>query len=241
MHRRNWSRLVMVGTGTLLSLVLSTACVQYEAEPFTGYTLPRVTGYTTGITNDWLYFNLHTGEVYNLDAPNQDIREGEQYERTDWDLAFCGYRLRTNSGTSGVGQGGAADLGYEGYNRWERVSQLPDTLTWAVDDSTVTVTMSRSDWNKYLIANSLDFDANPWFDPNNGPARTVTSANPILARSMTFTGPPPVYTPSFHTYVVRAADGVRYYKLQIISWYKADHELGDSGGEISYYVSPLEK
>lgn len=51
-----------------------------------------------------IYFNLRTGERFNTLSPNQDITEGEQKERTDWDLAFCGYRLRTNSGTSGIGQ-----------------------------------------------------------------------------------------------------------------------------------------
>ena len=214
-------------------------CVAYEAEPFTGKTLPRVTGYTTGVTNDWLYFNLRTGKAFNLSAPNQDIREGEQTARTDWDIAFCGYRLRTNSGTSGIGKGGAADLGYGDYDRWTSVSQLPASLEWAVDDSTVVITMSRKDWNQYLIAHHLDFDQNPWFDPNRGPATTNTSANPTLARAMTFSGPPPVHTPSFHTYVVRSADGKHYYKLQIISWYKGDVEIGDVGGQMSYYIEEL--
>ena len=46
--------------------VLTTAlssCVSYDAEEFTGKTLPRVTGYTTGVTNDWLYINLRTGNI----------------------------------------------------------------------------------------------------------------------------------------------------------------------------------
>ena len=99
--------------------------------------------------------------------------------------------------------------------------------------------MSRNDWNKYLIANHLNFEENPWFDPNKGPATTLTDANPILAKAMTFTGPPPVYAPSFHTYVVRTADGKRYFKLQLISWYKADTQIGDTGGQISYYCDEL--
>lgn len=97
-----------------------SSCVSYDAEEFTGKTLPRVTGYTTGITNDWLYINLRTGKIFNLDKPNGDIKEGEQRERTDWDIAFCGYRMRTNSGTSGNGKGGAADLGYGSYDTWKR-------------------------------------------------------------------------------------------------------------------------
>ena len=222
-----------------LLCLLFSACVEYDALPFTGKTLPRKSGYTTGVTNDWVYFNLRTGEVFNASGVGHDIKEGEQHDRTDWDLAFCGYVMRTNSGTSGIGQGGAADLGYGQYKKWEKVSQLPQNLEWTLDDKTVSVTMSQNDWNKYLIANGLDFNANPWFDPNNGPAKTKTHANPLLSQAMSFAGPPPVYTPSYHTYVVRTADGKRYFKLQIISWYDANVEIGDEGGRMSYYCDEL--
>jgi len=201
--------------------------------------LPRTTGYSTGVTNDWLYINLRTGQMFNRNKVNEDITEGEQKNRLDWDIAFCGYRLRTNSGTSGNGQGAAADLGNGQYEKWTTVAQLPADLQWAVDDHSVSITMSRNDWNKYLITNHLNFEENPWFDPNKGPATTLTDANPILAKAMTFTGPPPVYAPSFHTYVVRTADGKRYFKLQLISWYKADTQIGDTGGQISYYCDEL--
>lgn len=225
---------------TLLFCISLLSCVDYGAEPFTGKTLPRVTGYSTGVTNDWLYFNLRTGECFNEYSPNQDIPEGEQKDRIDWDLAFCGYRLRTNCGTSGIGLGGAADLGYGNYDKWTSLSQLPPDLDWVTDDSaSVYVTMSQNDWNKYLIAHNLDFNQHPWFDPNKGPAKQVVSANPVLANAMSFAGPPPVYTPSFHTYVVRTADGKRYFKLQIISWYNADVEIGGNGGEVSYYIDEL--
>lgn len=224
----------IIAAGALL-----TSCVDYDAQPFTGKELPRTTGYSTGVTNDWLYINLRTGQMFNRNKVNEDIAEGEQKNRLDWDIAFCGYRLRTNSGTSGNGLGAAADLGKGQYEKWTSVSQLPSDLQWAIDDHTVSITMSRKDWNRYLIANHLNFEENPWFDPNRGPATTLTDANPILAKAMTFTGPPPVYSPSFHTYVVRTADGKRYFKLQLISWYKANIKIGDTGGQISYYCDEL--
>jgi len=137
---------------TLLCNLLLVACVSYDAEPFIGKTLPRPTGYSTGVTEDWIYFNLRTGQQFNTSAPNKDITEGEQKDRIDWDLAFCGYRLRTNSGTSGVGKGGAADLQDNNYGRWTKVSELPEDLKWTIDnDNEVYVTMSRNDWNKYII------------------------------------------------------------------------------------------
>lgn len=228
----------------LLGCFLMLACVDYDdIQPFTGKTLPRKCGYSTGVTNDWIYFNLRTGKTYNAYGVNKEIREGQQRDSAavnmDWDLAFCGYAMRTNSGTSGPGKGGAADLGYGGYTSWTAVSQLPVSLEWVVDNGDVSVTMSLNDWNHYLVENGLDFDANPWFDPNNGPAQTKTNANPLLSKAITFSGPPPTYTPSFHTYVVRTADGQRYFKLQIVSWYDANVEIGDVGGMISYYCDEL--
>ena len=231
----------LYGMAVAVVMGLSAAsCVEYDALPFDGRTLPRKSGYTTGVTNDWLYFNLRTGEVFNRYKVGEDIKEGEQKDRLDWDIAFCGFVMRTNSGTSGCGKGGAADLGYGDYPKWTAVSQLPEDIRWTVDnDSTVNVTMSQNDWNHYLVENNMDFESNPWFDPNNGPAKTLTSANPVLYNAMTFAGPPPVYTPSFHTYVVRTADGKRFFKIQIISWYDANVEIGDEGGKMSYYCDEL--
>ena len=157
----------------------------------------------------------------------------------DWDLAFCGYRLRTNSGTSGRGLGGATDLGSGGYDKWTRAEQVEELDFVEDNDSTVSITMSQNDWNKYLLANGLDFDTHPWFDPNDGPATTLSSANPILAEALAFAGPPPVYTPSGHTYCVRTADGERFFKLMIVSWYDAEVEIGGEGGRISYYLDEL--
>jgi hypothetical protein len=101
------------------------------------------------------------------------------------------------------------------------------------------VTYSQIEWYRYLNANKMDLDDNPWFDPNRGPARTLTSANPLLDNSIAVSGPPMVYTPSYHTYVVRTADGKRYFKLQIVSWYNTYTEIDDTGGQISYYCDEL--
>ena len=224
----------------LLGCLTMFSCVDYDdIQPFTGKTLPRKSGYSTGVTNDWIYFNLRTGESFNTYTVNKDIKEGEQINRTDWDLAFCGYTMRTNSGTSGIGQGGAADLGYGGYDDWTSVSQLPSDLEWVVDTDDVRVTMSQNDWNPLPCGKQSGLRCQPVVRPHNGPATTETNANPLLSQAMSFSGPPPTYTPSFHTYVVRTADGERYFKIQIISWYDANVEIGDEGGRISYYCDEL--
>jgi len=233
-------KLFMVQGVILLMVLALTSCVEYDADPFTGKIMPRVTGYTTGVTNDWLYFNLRTGEVFNETAPSQDIEEGEQIDRTDWDLAFCGYHMRTNSGTSGNGEGGVIELGYGDYDNWTDISQFPANAEWITDTNTsVYLTYSQADWYHYLVENNMSFDDNPWFDPNSGPQRMLSSANSLLDEAMSLAGPPMVYTPSYYTYVVRTADGEQYFKLQIVSWYNTNTEIDDTGGQISYYCDEL--
>lgn len=228
-----------------LPLLLSSCVLdmEYDADEFDGKILPRITGYS-GIsqeTNDWIYFNLRTGEVFNRNYAGEDISEDGRYDRTDWDLAFCGYHLRTNSGTSGCGKGGAIDLGQGNYKGWTRVSQIPAGAEWVTDnDNSVYVTYSQKDWQSYVLHQGWELDDYPWFDPNSGPQRTLTSANPLLENAIVLSGPPMTYTPNYHTYVIRTADGGRYFKLQIVSWYNTYTEIDDSGGELSYYIDELQ-
>lgn len=228
----------------IFPLLLSSCVldVEYDADDFDGKILPRITGYS-GIsqeTNDWMYFNLRTDEVFNRNYAGEDIKEDEHYDRSDWDLAFCGYHLRTNSGTSGCGKGGAIDLGPGNYKSWNYVAQLPANAEWTTDnDSTVYVTYSQKDWQSYVIRQGWDLNDYPWFDPNSGPQRTLTSANPLLENAIVLAGPPMTYTPNYHTYVIRCADGEHYFKLQIVSWYNTYTEIDDTGGELSYYIDEL--
>ena len=225
----------------LLLILFSTySCVKYDAYPFEGKILPRITGYSTGVTNDWLYFNLRTGQIFNATAPNQDIIEDSQYNRMDWDIAFCGYHMRTNSGTSGIGSGGAIDLGYGNYDNYTFISQLPNDAVWITDtNSDVYVTYSQADWYRYLVANNLNFDENPWFDPNKGPQQKLTSGNPLLEKNMSVSGPPMAFTPSYNTYIIRTADENRFFKIQIVNWYNVYTEIDDTGGQLSYYCDEL--
>ena len=216
---------------------LCMACVKYEALPWTGKVLPRRSGYVNEVTNDWIYYNLRTGEIFNAYQVNSDIREEEQKTRTDWDLAFCGNKLRTNSGTSGNGRGGVADMGFQGYDRWTHKSQIPHDVEWVTDTNNISITMSQREWVSYTVANNIT--GIPWFDPNKGPQQTKTSASPLLNKALVFSGPPPSYLPSFHTYVIRTADGAHYFKLQIVSWYDESIEIGETGGRISFYCDEL--
>lgn len=227
--------------------MLLGGCVHYDADEFEGKVMPRATGAYTGVTDDWLYFNLRTGEAFNLSAPNQDITEGDQLKRLDWDIAFCGAHIRTNGGTSGPGKGAAADLGFGDYDHWQGRAQIPGEVKWVEDDTTsVYVTYSQREWYNYVNTHYLkpdgtpDNDGHPWFDPNRGPARRLTSGNPLLEQCIKIEGPPMTYTPSYHVYVIRCADGVRCFKLQVVSWFNQQSSIDDEGGgQMSYYIDEL--
>lgn len=54
----------------------------------------------------WTYISLENNAVVGT-SPKDDAESDAQWaQRTDWDIAICGDMIRTNSGTSGNGQGG---------------------------------------------------------------------------------------------------------------------------------------
>ncbi|MEM7674850.1 MAG: HmuY family protein [Myxococcota bacterium] len=52
-------------------------------------------------TDRWVYWSLRLGQLVETDDPTQSM---------DWDIAFSGTRIRTNSGTSGPGDAGAIEI-----------------------------------------------------------------------------------------------------------------------------------
>lgn len=228
-----------------LTLLLPLSCVMsadYDAQEFDGRTLPRLTGYngSAGETEDWIYLNITEGKMLNAKEFSGDMTEAERFGRLDWDLGFCGKHLRTNSGTSGRGDGGAIDMGTIEYEKLTSVGQLPSEAVWVEDDDkTVELTYSQRDWQRYVISQGWDLSSQPWFDPNSGPRSRLGSANALLDGAIVVSGPPMTYSPSYHVYVIRSADGRRYFKLYIVSWYDPKAPIGDGGGMISYYVDEL--
>lgn len=56
--------------------------------------------------NRWTYFSFRDGKVVGQSTFGSDSEDRDWAGRTDWDIAICGEFLRTNSGTSGEGNGG---------------------------------------------------------------------------------------------------------------------------------------
>ena len=159
------------------------------------------------VTNDWIYFNLRTGESFNTYTVNKDIKEGRTNQPHGLGSGFLRLLpcvpIRVQSG---IGRGGAAGHRAMAVTMTGRAFHncLP-TGAWVVD----------TDDGRHHVAERLeplpcgkqsDFDANPWFDPNNGPANTGDQCQPAAVAGHELLGPPHIH-PFVPHCVVRTADG----------------------------------
>jgi len=155
-------------------------------------TLEFTTSRTTDYGDDWIYFSFKEGK---------EVTVAEASHATDltWDIAFNRYNIRTNSGKSGNGKGGAFDAG-------------------KVDFETVVTAPAAG----YTVDGDYEIsDVGTGFPP---PTK-VSTANTVLCKAIAFSGPPPAYTPSDHVYIVKTADG-KYTKVIFTSFYD---DKGNSG------------
>ncbi|RYZ05253.1 MAG: hypothetical protein EOO73_20770 [Myxococcales bacterium] len=151
----------------------------------------------------WVYVSLATGEAVTL----TDLAA---LESRAWDLAFKRFVVRTNSGDSGPGRGGAIRIGLD----WEQVdaSTVGDKILpieeWFDDDCTLKV-----DENAELITTFTGWSE---YDP----VEHVLNAADV-------------------TYVVAGAEGALY-KVAILDYYsKPDGTRGTTAGHYLVRVSPL--
>lgn len=160
-------------------------------------TLSRKTSYG----NDWIYFSLSTGKEVTVseDSHNSDLT---------WDLAFNRYNIRTNSGLSGNGKGGAYDTGLTSF---DGVTTVPSGATFTTD-------------TEAEITGSFTGD---------GITTVASTLNSVLAEAIAFAGPPPSYTPNNHVYIVKTADG-KYAKLQVLGFYNDEGQSGYVNFKFAY-------
>ncbi len=191
----------------IVSLIACSAgfvsCSDDDAESSTSSEIKRVTlSRKTDYGNDWIYFSLSK-------CAELDIDEESHYDDLTWDLAFNRYNVRTNSGASGAGQGGALDTEYTDLSA---VTTVPSG-EFAVDvEGEITESFTGS-----------------------GVTYTSSTLSDVLASAIAFAGPPPTYTPNYHVFIIRTADG-KYAKLQVEGFY--DDEGNSGYMTFSYFYQP---
>lgn len=206
---KNVSR--MLSKHRLVALLLALASVGFlfaacdkekkkEEQQYRLYIQSRPTN-VAGDSADWVYFSFAKGgEVEGVNGENRQ-------QRLDWDLAFNRMVIRTNSGTSGSGKGGALSTGSGELNE---VTEAP-TDGYTVDTE---VTLSG-------------------YSAASGQVSFQVPGNTVLSGAIKFSGPPPTYEPSNMVYVVRTADG-KYAKILIESFHNAEGKSGYINMKYSY-------
>ena len=82
--------------------------------------------------SEWVYYSFETHSVVSIQNPENSL---------DWDLAFQRKHIKTNSGLSGIGNGGAlvdsiGNSGSEAHtwiNEWETLNEVPSQNIWTAD------------------------------------------------------------------------------------------------------------
>ncbi len=149
---------------------------------------------------DWVYFSFVTGKEV------EGVTEESRLTRTDWDIAFNGVYIRTNSGLSGSGKGGALKTDKKSL---AAVTEAP-TVGYATDEA---IKLKR------FMGKMVEFDS---------------TGNPVLQEAVQYFVPPmpPKYVLNDHVFVVRTAEG-KYAKVLFISY---ANERGENGHVTMQYV-----
>lgn len=85
----------------------------------------------------WIYYNISDSTVMGTSDIGDTEQDAEWHDRNDWDIALSELGIRTNSGTSGRGNGGLAVISDSLYNTVKEYSLMgleykPDTLSVTV-------------------------------------------------------------------------------------------------------------
>ena len=107
----------------LAALVLLASCSDGADNSASGQAVGK-SGEMNVTANDgvWTYYSLEQNKVMGTSVFGDSTADSQWKQRTDWDIAICGDLIRTNSGTSGTGNGGLQVVP-QGYNELENAPQ----------------------------------------------------------------------------------------------------------------------
>lgn len=104
MNLLKWAAIVCIA-------VAFTACSDDNDEVKKPLDVKEVKEMKSNDFGTWQYFSFEKGEVVGTGSTDPRIGDDAKWkERTDWDIAFNRYNVRTNSGISGNGKGGIVKI-----------------------------------------------------------------------------------------------------------------------------------
>ncbi len=160
-------------------------------------------GFAQAATNPYVYLQLS-------DTSKVDISDTDALTSTGWDMALKRDVIRTNSGDSGTGSGGAARVSGKAF----------DAVTAA-------------DAASFDLDEFLDDQCNSIVDATGKPQTAFTDW-------YNYDEPTMYVSPKALVWVVRAADGATLYKLEILDYYALqDGGTGTLGAFYKIRVAPL--
>lgn len=107
----------------LAALALLASCSDGADNSASGQAVGK-SGEMNVTANDavWTYYSIEQNKVMGTSVFGDSTADSQWKQRTDWDIAICGDLIRTNSGTSGTGNGGLKVVP-QGYNELENAPQ----------------------------------------------------------------------------------------------------------------------
>lgn len=178
----------------LVSLFALTSCSKEEKEekPTGAKQITKL-----DVAKGWVYFSFSKAELVTPTNPKEDL---------SWDIAFNGYTVRLNGGTSGAGQ---VEVASANTQEFEKVTQAPDGVYTKDTEEEVVVSYRPMKVEKISVSKLLTGG----FGITTG---TIHIA-PDNAQKW-----PSVYAPTKNVYVIKLS-GNRYVKFQVTDFY------GDKG------------
>ena len=159
-------------------------------------------------TGDWKYFSLKNGEVTPA-TPADDLT---------WDIAFKGYYVKLNGGTSGKGK--AEVVKVEGTN-FAEIVEAPKA-GFAKD------AQGKISQGNYPNITKVDASFSQYMSGGFGIKTGIIGLDPTKA--------PKVFTPTNYIYVLKTADGT-YAKVQVTDYYKDNADVAGGTVKLKYQLS----
>ena len=159
-------------------------------------------------TGDWKYFSLKNGEVTPA-TPANDL---------SWDIAFKGYYVRLNGGTSGKGK---AEVVKVEETDFAKVTEAPKA-GFAKD------AQGKMNEGNYPNITKVDASFSQYMSGGFGTKTGIIGLDPTKA--------PKVFTPTNYIYVLKTADGT-YAKVQVTDYYKDNADISGGTIKLKYQLS----